>query len=135
MHYFHVQNPQIGLPAVELEQRIMIGTKPPGQAFSGNGLVGHATESHSIYGDKHNAATDQTGNTEVGARRNEQQQRIANGVRSGQLTPSETARAENREQNINQHVAADRSAIARLGAGAFAEPAKPPRGGDLAAER
>jgi hypothetical protein len=35
---------------VELEQGIMIGVEPPGQAFSGNGLVEHATESHSIYG-------------------------------------------------------------------------------------
>jgi hypothetical protein len=39
-----------------------------------------------------------------------QQQRIANGVRSGQLTPGETAKAEGREQNINQHIAADRAA-------------------------
>jgi hypothetical protein len=66
--------------------------------------------SRSIYNDKHNGATDQYGNNEVGARRDLQQQRIANGVRSGQLSPSETARAENHEQNINQHIAADRSA-------------------------
>ena len=39
-----------------------------------------------------------------------QQQRIANGVRSGQMSPSEAAKAEGREQNINRHVAADRAA-------------------------
>ena len=66
--------------------------------------------SRSIYSDKHNAATAQYGNNEVGARRNAQQQRIANGVRSGQLSPSETAKVEGRQQNINQHIAADRNA-------------------------
>ena len=48
--------------------------------------------SRSIYNDKHNAATDQYGNNEVGARRDEQQQRIANGIRSGQMSPSEAAK-------------------------------------------
>ena len=66
--------------------------------------------SHSIYDDKHNAATDHYGNNEVGARRNVQQQRIANGVRSGQMTAGEAAKAESHEQNINRHIAADRSA-------------------------
>jgi len=66
--------------------------------------------SHSIYDDKHNANTAHYGNNEVGARRDLQQQRIANGVRSGQMSPSEAARAENHEQNINRHIAADRSA-------------------------
>ena len=66
--------------------------------------------SRSIYDDKHNASTAQYGNNEVGARRDNQQQRIANGVRSGQLSPSETARVEGREQNINRNVAADRAA-------------------------
>ena len=66
--------------------------------------------SHSIYDDKHNGATAHYGNNELGARRDEQQQRIANGVRSGQMTAGEAARAENHEQNINRHIAADRSA-------------------------
>ena len=66
--------------------------------------------SGSIYNDKHNTATEHYGNNEVGARRDLQQQRIANGVASGQLSPSETARAENHEQNINRHIVADRSA-------------------------
>jgi WXXGXW repeat (2 copies) len=66
--------------------------------------------SRSIYDDKHNSATEHYGNNEVGARRDLQQQRIANGIRSGQMAPSEAARAEGREQNINRHIAADRSA-------------------------
>jgi chorismate mutase len=66
--------------------------------------------SRAIYDDKHNAATDHHGNNEVGARKDAQQQRIANGVRSGQLTPSETAKAEHSEQKINHNVTADRQA-------------------------
>jgi hypothetical protein len=66
--------------------------------------------SGSIYDDKHNANTAHYGDNEVGARRDSQQQRIANGVSSGQMSPSEAAKAENHEQNINGHIAADRSA-------------------------
>ena len=66
--------------------------------------------SKSIYNDKHNANTATYGNNEVGARRDNQQQRIANGIRSGQLSPSETAKVEGHEQNINKTVAADRQA-------------------------
>ena len=66
--------------------------------------------SKSIYNDKHNATTAQYGNNEVGARRDLQQQRIANGVNSGQMSPSEAAKTEGHEQNINKHIAADRTA-------------------------
>ncbi|QNI31248.1 YXWGXW repeat-containing protein [Alloacidobacterium dinghuense] len=66
--------------------------------------------SRSINDDKHNAATANYGNNQVGARRDEQQQRVAQGIRSGQMTPSETARTENREANINHQVATDRQA-------------------------
>jgi hypothetical protein len=66
--------------------------------------------SKSIYTDKHNANTATYGNNEVGARRDNQQQRIANGIRSGQMSPSEAAKAENHQQNINRHIAADRAA-------------------------
>lgn len=46
----------------------------------------------------------------VGERGNMQQQRIANGVRSGQLTPHETGNIEHHEARINQQVRADRQA-------------------------
>ncbi len=39
--------------------------------------------SHSIYQDKHNANTAHYGNNEVGQRRENQQDRIANGIRNG----------------------------------------------------
>jgi hypothetical protein len=66
--------------------------------------------SKSIYNDKHNAAKDQYGNNKVGERREMQQQRIASGIRSGQMSPSEAAKAEKTQQNINRNVKADRQA-------------------------
>ncbi len=55
--------------------------------------------SKQIYTDKHNANKAHYGNNEVGQRRENQQDRIAQGIKSGQLTPSETAHIEktNRE--------------------------------------
>ncbi|MGH9404982.1 MAG: YXWGXW repeat-containing protein [Terriglobia bacterium] len=66
--------------------------------------------SRSIYRDNHNRAADRYGNSEVGQRRARQQQRIAQGVRSGQMSPGEAARSERREQNLNRRTAADRRA-------------------------
>ena len=50
--------------------------------------------SKSIYTDKHNAAQAHDGNNEVDQRRENQQDRIANGIRSGSMTAGEAARAE-----------------------------------------
>lgn len=66
--------------------------------------------SKQIYQDKHNANTAHYGNSEVGQRQQNQQNRIAQGVRSGQLTAGETAHLENQERGINQQVRADRQA-------------------------
>src|SRR6516225_5788934 len=66
--------------------------------------------SKSIYQDKHNANTAHYGKNEVGQRRENQQDRIAQGIRSGQMTAGEAARTENREQGINQQLHADRQA-------------------------
>ena len=84
------------------------GTLTPQERRQVNGQQNNLSKS--IYNDKHNAATDQYGNNQVGARRDLQQQRIANGLRSGQMSPSEAAKTENREQNINRNIAADRQA-------------------------
>lgn len=65
--------------------------------------------SKSIYADKHNAAR-QNYKGEVGARQENQQDRIAQGIRSGQMTAGEAARAEGTQQGINQQVHADRAA-------------------------
>jgi hypothetical protein len=66
--------------------------------------------SKQIYADKHNANTAHYGNNKVGQRRENQQDRIANGVKSGQMTAGEAARAEKQQQGINKQVAADRKA-------------------------
>jgi hypothetical protein len=66
--------------------------------------------SNQIYQDKHNAATAHYGNNQVGQRRENQQDRIANGVRNGQLTAGQTAKLENKEQGVNREVAGMRQA-------------------------
>jgi len=66
--------------------------------------------SHSIYQDKHNANTAHYGNNEVGQRRENQQDRIANGLRNGTMSAGQASRVENREQGINEQVHADRQA-------------------------
>jgi hypothetical protein len=66
--------------------------------------------SNQIYKDKHNAATQHYGNGVVGQRRENQQDRIANGVRSGQLTAGETAKLQNKQQGVNREVAGMRQA-------------------------
>jgi len=66
--------------------------------------------SRQIYTDKHNAAQQTYGNNMVGARRENQQDRIANGIQSGRLNAAQTARLENGEKNLNGEVRADRAA-------------------------
>jgi len=67
--------------------------------------------SNNIYQDKHNARTANTDpKTEVGQRQRLQQERIAQGVKSGQLTAGETAHLEGRESAINKEVHNDRAA-------------------------
>ena len=46
----------------------------------------------------------------VAQRKENQQDRIANGVKSGQLTAGETAKLENQQRAINQQTKADRAA-------------------------
>jgi hypothetical protein len=66
--------------------------------------------SKQIYNDKHNANTAAYGNNKVGQRRENQQDRIAQGIKSGQLTAGETAKLENQQKGINRQVKADRTA-------------------------
>jgi hypothetical protein len=67
--------------------------------------------SKDIYQDKHNAAVQNTDpKSEVGDRARNQQDRIAQGIKSGQLTAGEAAHLESNEAKINHEVAADRAA-------------------------
>lgn len=70
----------------------------------------HQNLSKQIYADKHNAAKDNFGNSEVGRREQRQQQRIGNGTQSGKLNAGKTANLENREAGVKSEIHADRSA-------------------------
>ena len=71
---------------------------------------------HTASTDRSNFASENHGKpanaamSRVGERANNQQARIANGVKSGQMTARETAHVEKNEQHINQQVHADREA-------------------------
>lgn len=66
--------------------------------------------SQQIYQDKHNAATQYDGSQKIGQRSEKQQDRIGQGVKSGQLTAGEASNLENKEAAINQEKQADRAA-------------------------
>jgi len=67
--------------------------------------------SKQIYQDKHNTAVQNTDpKSEVGKRAENQQDRIANGVKNKQLTAGETANLEKKEAAINKEVRTDRAA-------------------------
>jgi len=66
--------------------------------------------SNQIYQDKHNANVAHYGNNRIGQRRENQQDRVAQGIRSGQLTPREAANLENKEQGLNREVSGMRQA-------------------------
>jgi hypothetical protein len=67
--------------------------------------------SSQIYREKHDAAVQNTNpKSEVGKRAENQQDRIAQGVKSGQLTASEAANLEHKEAAINREVKTERAA-------------------------
>lgn len=63
-----------------------------------------------IYQDKHNAADQDYGKGRIGQRDENQQDRIAQGIKNGTLSPSEAARLERQQQNTNRTVNAERKA-------------------------
>ena len=83
--------------------------------------------SNQIYDDKHNAATQNTDpKSEVGKRAENQQDRIAQGVKSGQLTAGEAANLEKDEAKINHEVRNDRAANGGKLTAAGKEAGQPP---------
>ena len=66
--------------------------------------------SNQIYDDKHNAAVQHDAPGEIGQRQENQQDRIAQGIKSGQLTAGETAKLENQQQGINREISGMRQA-------------------------
>ena len=89
------------------DQEIMNGGKLTGQEKAiVNGQQNNL--SGQIYNDKHNGATQSYGNSKVGARQENQQDRIANGTPSGKLSAGQTAHLEKNEAAVNQEVRTDR---------------------------
>ena len=67
--------------------------------------------SSNIYRDKHNSSVQNSNpKNEVGKRAENQQERIAQGIKSGQLTPQEAAHLEECEAAINKEIKNDRAA-------------------------
>jgi hypothetical protein len=67
--------------------------------------------SNQIYNDKHNAQVQNTDpKSEVGQRQRNQQERIGQGIKSGQLTAGETAHLEGHEAAVNHEIHNDRAA-------------------------
>ena len=67
--------------------------------------------SKQIYNQKHDAQTQNTNpKSEVGKRAENQQDRIAQGIKSGQLTAGEASNLERKEAGINREVRNDRAA-------------------------
>ena len=67
--------------------------------------------SNQIYRDKHNNRVQNTDpKSEVGQRQRNQQERIAQGIKSGQMTAGEAAHMEGREAAVNHEIARDRAA-------------------------
>ena len=67
--------------------------------------------SNEIYRDKHNAAHQNVNpQSEVGQRQRLQQERIGQGIKSGQMTAGEASHMEGREAAVNHEIAKDRSA-------------------------
>jgi hypothetical protein len=66
--------------------------------------------SHEIYRDKHNARVQPAAHNEVNARQRAQQERIGQGIKSGELTPGEASRLEHKEAGINREVRGMRQA-------------------------
>lgn len=61
-----------------------------------------------IYQDKHNAAQQRYGNNKVDERRENQQDRIANGIASGKLNAAQTSRLEKGQNQANRKIYKDK---------------------------
>jgi len=85
-----------------------------GKLTSADRTALHQQQNHlsgEIYKDKHNAATQNVNpKSEVGQRQRNQQERIGQGIKSGQLTARESSHLEGREAGVNHEIAKDRAA-------------------------
>ena len=109
MHENHVQ------PTAMQQQHFQTAAATPGQRFSANnghpGVTAAATPA-AFHQQALGTPAQRDGfgtRNEVNTRQGNQQARINNGVRSGQMTPGETRNVENRDASINRQANVDRS--------------------------
>jgi hypothetical protein len=97
----NLENKEAGINEEERNMR----SQDDGHLTSGDRTKLNNQQNHvskQIYTDKHNANADHFGNGEVGQRQKAQQDRIAQGMKSGQLTAGESSRLEKQQQGINR---------------------------------
>jgi hypothetical protein len=106
MHEQHMQ------PTGAQQQHFQTAAATPGQRFSANGgRPGIAAASTPAAFHQQAAQRDGFGHAnEVNSRQGNQQARVNQGVRSGQMTPGEARNVENRDTSINRQAQADRAA-------------------------
>jgi hypothetical protein len=109
MQFAHEQHIQ---PTASQQQAFHTAATNPSQRFSANGGHPGITAAPSPAAFQQRAAQrDGFGHAnEVNARQGNQQSRINQGVRSGQMTPGEARNVENRDSSINRQAQADRAA-------------------------
>ncbi len=104
-HEQHIQ------PTAMQQQHFQTAAATPGQRFSANNGRPTVAAAASPAAFRQQAQRDGFGHAnEVNARQGNQQSRINQGVRSGQITPGETRNLENRDTSINRQAQADRAA-------------------------
>lgn len=64
-HRFNLQNPQIGLPAVELKEPIMIEAQSPGETLTGDGLIEPPARVRAIHRRGLHAKTDEAAGIDI----------------------------------------------------------------------
>ena len=115
MNFAHEQHIQ---PTAMQQQHFQTAASTPGQRFSANGGRPAVTAAASPAAFHQQAAHLGTpaqrdgfrGANQVNNRQGNQQARINNGVRSGQMTPGEARNVENRDTSIHNQAQADRAA-------------------------
>jgi hypothetical protein len=106
--FAHEQHMQ---PTAMQQQHFQTAASTPGQRFSANGGHPSLVAARDPQAFRQQAQRDGFGHAnEVNTRQGNQQSRINQGVRSGQLTPGETHNLENRDSSINHQAQGDRQA-------------------------
>ena len=109
---YRLEKQEARIADLEAKDRATGGGLSPQERAELNRLLN--SESHRIYVAKHNKQGKDLGLYNINKREENQQDRIAQGINSGQLTPREAARLEQQEARIEQLEAKDRASGGKL---------------------